>query len=94
MSGVPTNGPRLIAAAVCAVVGVVGIMLVRPNSDNLAPITALLGFLGLYLKAASTHDMVNSRLDAWVKASSDIARQEGRDERGTKEPSHEPPVAP
>jgi hypothetical protein len=72
--------------ALLGVVGVLVVTLLRPDKDNSALITSLLGFLApttmallAFMKAQETHLAVNSRLDALIVQAEAIGFTKGTD---------------
>lgn len=82
-----SNTPYLIAVAFLALLTVLAIVLItflRPDKDNTALITAVIGALVpttasilALMKAQETHLSVNSRLDAFIETEAKLSRLEG-----------------
>lgn len=87
-----SNVPYFLIVGGMAVVGVVAVVLVsvlRPEQDNSALITTIVGLLLpttasilAFLKAQETHLSVNSRLDSFIVAAKAQAKAEGVKEGG------------
>lgn len=83
----PNNLPYIVAVILMMFLGVASIVVIviaRPNNDNTAIITTILGFLApttlsllAYMKAQETHLSVNSRLDAFMRNAELAARVQG-----------------
>lgn len=83
----PNNVPYIIAVVVMMALGVLGVVLIvvlRPEKDNTVVIAAVLGFLApttlsllAFMKAQETHLSVNSRLDAFMANAKTAAYADG-----------------
>lgn len=100
----PSNVPYLVAVVVMTLLMIVGILVIsimRPDKDNSIQITMIVGFtttttgaILAFMKSQETHLSVNSRLDGFIKQSSQIAHHEGHDEGVAAEQARVPVAAP
>ncbi len=85
-----SNWPYIVAVILMMAFGTIAILVLtalRPNQDNTALITLVIGFLApttlsllAFMKSQETHLMVNSQLAAFIAAAKQVAHHEGVDE--------------
>jgi uncharacterized membrane protein YgaE (UPF0421/DUF939 family) len=86
-----TNSLQYVVAvlvmSMLGVIAVVAVTIIRPDKDNTTLIAAMIGFLTpttmallAFMKSQETHKAVNGRLDAFIKAATDLARSQGVDD--------------
>jgi hypothetical protein len=86
----PDNRSYIVAVLIMSLLGIgaiICITVLRPEKDNTNLISSTIGFLApttmallAFMKSQETHKAVNSRLDAFIKAASDLAHAQGIDD--------------
>lgn len=94
--GNPTKAPTapyivvIVVITVAAISGVVLVLTIRPDKDNAALVTQILGFASTtlmaalaYMRSTETREVVNSRMDEFkrtIQAASEIAQAQAHAE--------------